>query len=68
MVQRLVASVALALCMFGQVVAVKATERPVNIVVLGELAQRRLRPDTGRRIPGEACGGAESQGCRGDHH
>ena len=36
MVQRLVASVALALCMFGQVVAVKATERPVNIVVLGD--------------------------------
>ncbi|MGC1766362.1 MAG: arylesterase, partial [Pseudolabrys sp.] len=35
-VQRLVASVALALCIFGQVVAVKATERPVNIVVLGD--------------------------------
>lgn len=35
-VQRLVVSVVLALCcMFGQVGAVKATERPVNIVVLG---------------------------------
>lgn len=36
-VQRLVVSVVLALCcMFGQVGAVKATERPVNIVVLGD--------------------------------
>ena len=35
MVQRLLASVVLALCMFGQFAAAKATERPLNIVVLG---------------------------------
>ena len=36
MVQRLLASVVLALCMFGQFAAAKATERPLNIVVLGD--------------------------------
>lgn len=36
MVQRLVVSLVLALCMFGQVAGVTATERPVNIVVLGD--------------------------------
>ena len=36
MVQRLLAFVVLALCMFGQFAAAKATDRPVNIVVLGD--------------------------------
>ena len=36
MVQRLLAFVVLALCMFGQFAAAKAIERPVNIVVLGD--------------------------------
>ena len=36
MVQRLLASVVLALYMFGQFAAAKATERPLNIVVLGD--------------------------------
>ena len=36
-VQSLVTTIVLALlCMFGQLAAVKATERPVNIVVLGD--------------------------------